>query len=206
MRKLVVATVLALRLLTGCFAFETPVLPSNALPEQPAALLPTESAVPTPGDVPVFTPAPVEQVLLPAPPPPAELPGLIDRFFAEYPEFSGSVLIGRGKRIIFCKSYGMANAETGVENTPDTKFLVGSVTKQFTSMAIMQLYEKGLLDINDKLSQYIPDFTRGGGISIWNLLTNTSGILDYLNDYPTIISSTYLHQRWEYCALLMTIR
>ena len=189
MRKLVVATVLALRLLTGCFAFETPVLPSNALPEQPAALLPTESAVPTPGDVPVFTPAPVEQVLLPAPPPPAELPGLIDRFFAEYPEFSGSVLIGRGKRIIFCKSYGMANAETRVENTPDTKFLVGSVTKQFTSMAIMQLYEKGLLDINDKLSQYIPDFTRGGGISLWNLLTNTSGILDYLNDYPTIISS-----------------
>jgi CubicO group peptidase (beta-lactamase class C family) len=207
MRKLIIPIVLAICLLTGCFAFDTPAIPLERLPEQPAAFLPDESAAPAPGGVPVITPppeegetvqpapdetessAPVEQVLLPAPPPPVELPKLIDGFFAEYPEFSGSVLIARGNRIIFCKGYGMANAETGAENTPDTKFLVGSVTKQFTSMAVMQLYEKGLLDINDKLSKYIPDFTRGGEITLWNLLTNTSGIVDFLNDYPPIISS-----------------
>ncbi len=215
MRKIIIVAVLTLCLLTGCAAYGTPAPPLNALPEQPAASLPVETAssapdavtdVPppeddnaTPDQVPQETvppspshtplPIPAEKDLTPVPPPPVELPAELDRILTEFKEFSGSVLIGVGGRVILCKGYGMADAEKGIVNTPDTKFLVGSVTKQFTAMAVMQLYEKGLLDINDKLSQYIPDFSRGSEITLWNLLTNTSGILDYLNDYPPIISS-----------------
>jgi CubicO group peptidase (beta-lactamase class C family) len=215
MRKFVIIAVLALYLLTGCAAVQPPA-PLAPLPEQPT-VLPVETAssspdvitdlVPPLEDDEIEPPAPVPEEIaapapscepihdftgqdsIPVPPPPVELPGLIDKIFAENPQFSGSVLVVRGNQIIFCRGYGKANAESGVENTPGTKFLIGSVTKQFTSMAIMQLYEKGLLDINDKLSQYIPDFTARGDITLWNLLTQTSGILDYLNDYPFVISS-----------------
>jgi CubicO group peptidase (beta-lactamase class C family) len=129
------------------------------------------------------------------PPPSADLPPTsalqeeLDRIFADNKDFSGSVLIEKSGQVLLCKSYGMADKENGVKSTPDTKFLIGSVTKQFTAMAVMQLYEKGLLDIYDKLSDYVPDFTRGGDITLWNLLTQTSGISDYLNGDPPIVSS-----------------
>jgi CubicO group peptidase (beta-lactamase class C family) len=67
--------------------------------------------------------------------------------------FSGSILIAQGDKILVSKGYGMANLELDVSNTPQTKFRLGSVTKQFTSMAIMQLQEKGLLNVNDPIKK-----------------------------------------------------
>jgi len=90
--------------------------------------------------------------------------------------FSGSVLIAKDGKIILCKGYGMANYEHGVPNTPQTKFRLGSITKQFTAMAIMQLQEKGLLNINDTVYKYIPDYPNGDKITIHHLLTHTAGI------------------------------
>ncbi|MBT7826965.1 MAG: beta-lactamase family protein, partial [Bacteroidetes bacterium] len=94
--------------------------------------------------------------------------------------FSGSILLAKDNDILFSKSYGMASYEHNVKNTPQTKFRIASMTKQFTAMAIMQLCEKGFLDINDKLSKFIPDFPQGDDITIHQLLIHTSGILDFL--------------------------
>jgi CubicO group peptidase (beta-lactamase class C family) len=97
--------------------------------------------------------------------------------------FSGSILIAQGDKILVSKGYGMANLELDVSNTPQTKFRLGSVTKQFTSMAIMQLQEKGLLNVNDPIKKYISDYPNGDKITIHHLLTHTSGIPN-LTDFP----------------------
>lgn len=93
--------------------------------------------------------------------------------------FSGSVLVAKGDTILLNKAYNMSNIEQGIKNTSQTTFPIGSVTKQFTSMAIMQLIEKGLINEQDKLSKYIPDFPNGDDITIHHLLTHTSGIVSF---------------------------
>ena len=94
--------------------------------------------------------------------------------------FSGSVLIAQNGNILISKGYGMANYELDVPNTPQTKFRIASITKQFTATAIMQLQEKNLLNVNDSISKHIPDYPEiGKQITIHHLLTHTSGIPNY---------------------------
>jgi CubicO group peptidase (beta-lactamase class C family) len=102
--------------------------------------------------------------------------------------FSGSILIAQNGNVLVSKGYGMANYEHDVPNTPQTKFRLGSITKQFTSMAIMQLQEKGMLNVDDAVIKYIPDYPETGKkITIHHLLTHTSGILNFTSfpDYVT---------------------
>jgi len=94
-------------------------------------------------------------------------------------KFSGSILIAQKGKILLSKGYGMANYELDVPNTPQMKFLLGSITKQFTSMAVMQLQEKGLLSVDDSLKKYIPDYPDGDKITVHHLLTHTSGIPNF---------------------------
>jgi CubicO group peptidase (beta-lactamase class C family) len=100
---------------------------------------------------------------------------------AQNRNFHGSVLVEKDGKIILAKGYGMADYENSIPNTPSTRFGIASMTKQFTSMAIMQLYEKGKLKLDDKLAKYFPDFPRGDEITIHHLLTHTSGITNYTN-------------------------
>ncbi len=95
--------------------------------------------------------------------------------------FSGSVLVAKEGEILLNKGYGMANYEHDIPNTPKTKFRIGSVTKQFTSMLILQLAEDGKIDVEGKLSDYIPYYRKDTGdkITIHHLLTHTSGIPSY---------------------------
>jgi CubicO group peptidase (beta-lactamase class C family) len=93
--------------------------------------------------------------------------------------FSGSILIAKDGVPLFSKGYGMANYEHRVPNTTSTVFQIGSLTKQFTSMAIMQLVEQGKLSVTDSIAKYIdncPDAWKN--ITIKNLLTHTSGIVN----------------------------
>ncbi|MCG7852130.1 MAG: beta-lactamase family protein [Methanosarcinaceae archaeon] len=92
---------------------------------------------------------------------------------------SGTILIAINDAIVVHKAYGMANIEDGILNTIDTKFPIASITKMFTAISILQLYERGLLDLKDNLNKYIPDFPKGDKITIYNLLTHTSGIPSY---------------------------
>ena len=101
--------------------------------------------------------------------------------YHEYGQFSGSVLVSEGGNVIYKKGIGYANAEWNIPNEPDTKFRLGSITKQFTSMLIMQLVEKGKINLEGKLSDYLPYYRKdiGDKVTIHHLLTHTSGIPSY---------------------------
>ncbi|WP_242859871.1 serine hydrolase [Clostridium drakei] len=99
--------------------------------------------------------------------------------------FSGSVLVAKGGNILLDKGYNMSNFDQNIKNTNHTTFAIGSMTKQFTATAIMQLVEKGLINEQDKVSKYIPDFPNGDKITIDNLLTHTSGLA---NVTPTLLN------------------
>jgi len=82
----------------------------------------------------------------------------------------------------------MANLEHSVPNAPHTKFCIGSVTKQFTATAILQLQQQGLLDVNQVLSTYLPDYPKGEQITLHHLLTHTAGIYNYTD----VLENPYL--------------
>ena len=75
----------------------------------------------------------------------------------------------------------MANMEWGIPNTPDTKFRLGSITKQFTAMLTLQLVEQGKIKLDAKISDYLTDYRQdiGQKVTIHHLLTHTSGIPSY---------------------------
>ena len=95
--------------------------------------------------------------------------------------FQGSVLVADGGGMIFKKGFGFANIELGVPNAPDTKFRLGSITKQFTAMLILQFVEKGKLRLEGTISDYVPEYPRETGerITVHQLLTHQSGIPNY---------------------------
>jgi CubicO group peptidase (beta-lactamase class C family) len=92
---------------------------------------------------------------------------------------SGSILIARGDEILLAKGYGLANREHGIPNTPETKFRLGSMTKQFTAMGILVLADQGKLNLDDPLSKYLPDFPNAEKIQLHQLLSHTSGVPSY---------------------------
>jgi CubicO group peptidase (beta-lactamase class C family) len=87
-----------------------------------------------------------------------------------------AALVAQNGKILFEKGYGMADREHHAAVTTETKFRIGSITKQFTAAAILKLQEEGKLSVNDTLSKYIPDFPRGNEVTLRHLLTHTSGI------------------------------
>lgn len=106
----------------------------------------------------------------------------IDTYIKGYEKqklFNGSILIAQKGQVIFRKGCGMANYELNVKNTADTKFRLGSLSKQFTAFAIVQLEKNGLLSFDDTLDKYIPDYPRGSDIMIKQLLMHTSGIANF---------------------------
>lgn len=95
-------------------------------------------------------------------------------------KFSGSVLVARQGRPVFQKAYGMANREWDVPNTLDSKFRLGSITKQFTATLILHLAEQGKLKLDDPVSKYYSDAPAAWSkITIHHLLTHTSGVPSY---------------------------
>jgi CubicO group peptidase (beta-lactamase class C family) len=106
----------------------------------------------------------------------------------EKQNFSGSILVAKEGNILLNQGYGFANFDQATLNKSQTKFAIGSVTKQFTAMAIMQLSEKGLINMEDSLSKYLPDFPNGESITIHNLLTHSSGLANFtdLEEFYTL--------------------
>jgi CubicO group peptidase (beta-lactamase class C family) len=101
----------------------------------------------------------------------------------EVNHFSGSVLVSKAGKTLFSKGYGYANAEHQVPNTPRTKFRLGSITKQFTAMAILILNDRGRLKLDDPIGKYIADAPKTWeGVTLHHLLTHTSGVPSYTDD------------------------
>jgi CubicO group peptidase (beta-lactamase class C family) len=93
--------------------------------------------------------------------------------------FMGSVLVAKGGKVVFSKSYGMADLEWGVPNSPTTRFNIASMTKQFTAASILLLEDRGKLKTDDLVTKYLPDAPAPWDkITIYHLLTHTSGIPD----------------------------
>ena len=101
----------------------------------------------------------------------------------EYGQFNGSALVAENGKVIYNGGFGLANVEWGIPNTPDTKFRLGSITKQFTATVILQLVEQGKIKLDGKLSDYLPEYRKDTGdkVTIHHLLTHTSGIPSYTN-------------------------
>lgn len=97
------------------------------------------------------------------------------------PDASGcAALVAYQGQLIYQKAFGMANIELEVPMMPNHVFRIGSITKQFTAIAILQLLEQGKLSLQDDITCFIPDYpTQGNTITLEHLLTHTSGIKSY---------------------------
>ena len=93
-----------------------------------------------------------------------------------------SIFVSLDGEPIFQKTFGMANIDKSIKVSPETTFRIGSITKQFTATAILLLKERGLLTLNDTLDQFILDFPQAELVTIYHLLTHTSGIISYTDD------------------------
>src|SRR5437667_11273502 len=110
--------------------------------------------------------------------------GKIDQMlslFNQYGQFNGAALVDDNGNVIYKKCFGLANMEWNIPNTPETKFRLGSITKQFTATLILQLVEQGKIKLDGKLIDYLPDYRKDTGVkvTIHNLLSHTSGIPSY---------------------------
>jgi CubicO group peptidase (beta-lactamase class C family) len=104
-------------------------------------------------------------------------------------ETGAAALVSRKGQIIYKKAFGMANMELNIPMQPDNVFRIGSISKQFTAVAILQLMEQGKLNLQDDITKFIPDYpTHGHKITIEHLLTHTSGIQSYtgMKEFGTI--------------------
>jgi CubicO group peptidase (beta-lactamase class C family) len=121
----------------------------------------------------------------------ATLPERLDAIAAE--AFSkdgpgGSVIVVQGGKVLLRKSYGMADLELGVPARPEMVYRIGSMTKQFTAVAILQLVQEGKVRLEDPLSKYVPEYPGAQAITVEHLLTHTSGLKSY-NDVPSYANS-----------------
>jgi CubicO group peptidase (beta-lactamase class C family) len=109
-----------------------------------------------------------------------KIDGLMQLYF-DYGRFNGTVLVAEGGKVIYKKGFGLAQMEWNIPNKPDTKFRLGSITKQFTSMLILQMAEAGKLSLDAKLSDLLPYYRQDTGkkVTVHHLLTHTSGIPSY---------------------------
>ena len=101
--------------------------------------------------------------------------------------FRGAVLIAYKGNVILADGYGPANQIFDEPNTTQTKFFIGSITKQFTAAAILKLRDQGELRLDDTIDQYLPDYPAlaGRGITIHQMLSHSSGLANY-TDIPEV--------------------
>ena len=115
-----------------------------------------------------------------------QLDSLLDDHYKKK-EFNGVVLVAKKGKLLFQQAYGYANVEEQTPNEVKTKFLIGSTTKSFTAIAIMQLWENGLVNLHAPIKEYIPELNDEiGQLTLHLLMKNTSGLPVHLNRITTL--------------------
>lgn len=151
-------------MLSGCIG------PSLPITQSPAA---TESPPPSPTLAPEGPASKIDKAL---------------NSLTEREAFTGAVLVARNGEILLSQGYGLADRDKDLPNTPQTKYRLGSITKQFTAMAILMLQAQEKLNVQDPICSYLPECpATWQDITIHHLLTHTSGIQNFTNfpDYET---------------------
>jgi D-alanyl-D-alanine carboxypeptidase len=92
---------------------------------------------------------------------------------------SASIAIVRNNQISYLQAYGDARVQPRTAATPDMRYAIGSISKQFTATAILMLAEQGKLSLDDPVGRFLPDLTRANEVTIRQLLSHTSGYQDY---------------------------
>ena len=88
-------------------------------------------------------------------------------------------LVCTGDSVVFAKGYGVANIAANEPVTPETRFAIGSLTKQFTAAAVLLLQEEGKLSLEDRLESYVPGMPNGSHITLRMLLNQSSGLRNF---------------------------
>lgn len=124
----------------------------------------------------LLRPSPALQAAAPS----DQIDALLGRYLA-LGLFNGTALVADHGQVVLKKGYGLANMEWNIPNAPDTKFRLGSITKQFTATLVMQWVEQGQIDLKAPLKRYLPEYPSpvGDKVTIHHLLNHTSGIPGY---------------------------
>lgn len=95
---------------------------------------------------------------------------------------NGTVLVAEGDEVVYENGFGESDRSWEIPNAPDTRFRIGSVTKQFTAALVLQLVEQGLVDLNAPLSRYLPGYpaAQGDRVTVHQLLSHTSGVPEHV--------------------------
>jgi len=109
----------------------------------------------------------------------AKVDAVADKVLKDTGVPSASVAIVQKGQIVYTQAYGKARLEPSTPATPQMRYSIGSISKQFTAAAILLLQQQGKLSIDDTVSKYIPGLTRGDEVTIRMLLSHTSGYQDY---------------------------
>ena len=115
---------------------------------------------------------------------------------------SASIAVVADGKIIYIHAYGDARLEPKTAATPQMRYSIGSISKQFTAAALLMLVEANQLSLDDAVGKYIPGLTRGDDVTIRQLLTHTSGYRDYapedyiVPEWQKPISSAQIMERW----------
>ena len=85
----------------------------------------------------------------------------------------------QGGKLVYTHAYGLAQLDPADAATPEMRYSIGSISKQFTAAAILLLQEQGKLSLDDAVGKYVPGLTRGNEVTIRQILSHTSGYQDY---------------------------
>ncbi|MES2329209.1 MAG: serine hydrolase [Bacteroidota bacterium] len=130
----------------------------------------------------------------------------IMKTYHHYNMFDGAVLVAENGKVIYKNAFGLANREWNIPNTTDTKFMIGSLSKPLTALLMLIQVQKGSVDLDKTISDYLPGFSKKNGnrITIKQLLSHTSGIPNYdiIKDFfPRISRQNYTRE--DYIKLYM---
>lgn len=120
--------------------------------------------------------------------------------YLEQSNYSGEIMVVRDNKILYTKGFGYCDSEQEDQIYPETVMEIGSVTKQMTAAAILNLCDEGKMDLSDTLDIYFPEYQYGNQITIENLLNMTSGITDYMEDEDILDKIPYyviMNSKWE---------
>lgn len=117
-------------------------------------------------------------------PTPAQLEARVDEIFQQEisagPTAGAAVLVGKGDTVLLAKGYGFADIENKIPVTERTIFRLGSLSKQFTVVAVLQLVDQGVIGLDQSIRRYLPDYPEvGEPITPRHLLNHTSGLVSY---------------------------